>query len=134
MTNPQAIRILKSAGFAMTSGSDHWIFRKNGIQVVISHGTHSPWWAQLSIRSAVRRAGGMFDADGDTTRPRHLAARDVAIDQPVRSLFDFAEVPAGTVGVIKADYGCGFIVEWDTPEKHRDGFDKVRELTLLEPI
>lgn len=71
----------------------------------------------------------------------------------VKSLTPFYGVPLGTEGVIDEDYDTGITIAWDLPNSPlpkgyskydgksaiatgilRDGFDKERELHLLEKI
>jgi len=79
-----------------------------------------------------------------------MKPEDAIIGTRVRSLVDFAGVPAGTEGVIDQDYGSGVMVAWDLPDRPlppgyraydgrpavrsgllRDGFDKDGELEFL---
>ena len=82
-----------------------------------------------------------------------MKIEEVRIGQEVSSTVAFVDVPRGTRGVIVEDYGSGFMVAWDLPdrpyphwkspeevgammalEKHcplRDGFDKELELGCL---
>ena len=71
----------------------------------------------------------------------------------VRSRHDFVDAPQGTEGIIVEDYGTGFTVAWDLPNKRlpklppeeialmyavhpmcplRDGFDKDSEADMLD--
>ena len=71
----------------------------------------------------------------------------------VKSLVEFASVPAGTEGMLDEDYGTGVMVAWDLLEHPlpkdytqydgksavatgilRDGFDKETELQYLEVV
>ena len=82
---------------------------------------------------------------------------NVTVGKKVKSICEFAGVPAGTEGVIIEDYGPGFMVAWDLPGRPalpfdmgplevakmyginpdcplRDGFDKATELQYLEAV
>ena len=76
------------------------------------------------------------------------------VGQRVKAKIDFSGVPKGTEGVIDEDYGTGLTVAWDLPDRPlppgykewdgkpaihpavplRDGFDKEKELDLLEVV
>lgn len=136
MTADQIATKLTEAGFAMTRGTRHRRFTKNGVMVTLpsaSHGSSAPWVVS-AMKTALRRA-----AELDVVVPvkkrvvrRHLAARDVVAGILVRALVSFANIPAGTVGHVEHDYGHGFEVMWHTPNPCLDGFDKVREIRFLE--
>lgn len=80
--------------------------------------------------------------------------KEFAVGAYVRNKRPFAGVPGGTLGLIVEDYGTGFMIAWDLPDKPlplnltppeiatmfaidprcplRDGFDKQDELDFLE--
>lgn len=66
-----------------------------------------------------------------------------AVGTRVRSLRDFADVPAGTTGVVDEEFPIGIVVRWDPPSPRsmeggwflaRSGFDKATELQYLEAL
>lgn len=78
------------------------------------------------------------------------------VGDKIKALTAFSGVPIGTEGYVIGDYGSGFMVGWDLPERPypkdrtphevnemwainpecplRDGFDKETELNLLQII
>jgi hypothetical protein len=77
----------------------------------------------------------------------------VKVGTRVKSNREFSNVPLGTEGIIDEDYGSGVMVAWDLPDHPlpygyrqwdgmpaiasrilRDGFDKQKELKLLDVV
>lgn len=129
---------LIDAGFRRTDGSRHAIFEKNGVRVTMPKNNNafgSAPWHIAAMKTALRRA----ERGCEKQIPRrafqaHLFARDVVLNQPVRTLCDFVDVPRGTYGTITGDYGTGFVVTWEFADGTRldDSFDKQRELQFLK--
>lgn len=82
-----------------------------------------------------------------------MNVNEATVGTRVKSVVDFAGIPAGTQGVIDEDYGSGVMVAWDLPDyplqpgyrAHdgkpafatgilRDGFNKTDELHFLDKV
>jgi predicted RNA binding protein YcfA (HicA-like mRNA interferase family) len=121
---------LHAAGFVEENGTKHRKFYKNGIKVILPHGTTSAPWSVGALKSLLRRV----ERGKPSVRP-HLELEQVRIGLRVASRVDFVDIPKGTHGIIEQDYGSGFTVRWELPHlliPIRDGFDKSSELIFLE--
>lgn len=83
-----------------------------------------------------------------------MEKQDAVVGTRVRSVVVFSGLPRGTEGVIDFDYGFGFMIAWDLPDRPlpegyaewdggitfadggllRDGFDKDTEIGFLEVV
>lgn len=61
--------------------------------------------------------------------------RPVPVGLRVRTRREFAGVPAWTEGVVVEDYGTGFMIAWDLPERPLDGMrpEDVGRMFAVDP-